>query len=219
MPAILSRQEEAQALRLAHAQPESAAELGQLAEKLKQRAVDIALEDGKVRGRLKKGRNRVLAVDYREEKDEQGRLIRLGDVCIYDYDQNILVVASVDSRTGRVIEIRERPGAAPPITDEEREEAIRIALDADPKAKAMRSAAAGTVAFPSPSYAFDAEPDRKGHRGCTLFFRAGRGGRDVEAITVDLSSGEVVPQERLPEILRSRPAPAADQRQGASNAG
>jgi hypothetical protein len=57
------------------------------------------------------------------------------------------------------------------------------------------------VAFPTPSYAFDVEPERRRHRGCTLYVRGPRG-RDLAA-TIDLSAREVVPDERLPEGLRS----------------
>jgi hypothetical protein len=203
MPALLSRREAAHALRLARSQPESLAELSELTSRLKTRATEIALADGRVRERLDGIRHRVLAVDYREEKGADGELIRLGDVAIYDYDRDALVIVSVDGQTGEVADVREATGS-PPITDEERAEAIRLAAGASGAARTVVRKRAEAVAFPTPTYAFDAEPERKGHRGCTLYVRAGRGG--VAALTVDLSAREVVPEERLPEVLRSRPA-------------
>jgi hypothetical protein len=203
MPALLSRRDEAHALRLARSQPESLPELNELAARLRARAAEIALADGRLSERLAGARHRVLAVDYREEKGADGELIRLGDVAVYDYDRDALIIASVDGRTGEVVDMREATGA-PRITDEEREEAIRLSARASGAARAVARKRAEVVAFPTPSYAFDAEPDRKGHRGCTLYVRAGRGG--VAALTVDLSAREVVPEERLPEVLRSRPA-------------
>jgi hypothetical protein len=56
------------------------------------------------------------------------------------------------------------------------------------------------VAFPTPSYAFDATPRRARHRGCTLYVTAHEG--EVLAATIDLSAMEVVPDEELPDILR-----------------
>jgi hypothetical protein len=216
MPALLSRREEAHAIRLAKSQPESLVELARFAETLRVRAVEVAINDLKVRARLEGVRYRVLAVDYREQKGEDSGLIRLGDVCIYDYDHDVLVVASVDPRAGDVVNLIEREGAAPPISEDERKEALRLAAEARPGGKALPRNAAGSVAFPSPSYAFDAQPARRGHRGCTLFFRSARDG--VGAITVDLSAREVVPEELMPEVLRSRPARGAGPREGASNA-
>jgi hypothetical protein len=203
MPALVSRRDEARALRLARSQPESLPELMELTAQLKSRATEIALGDRRVRARLEGVRFRVLAVDYREEKDAAGQLLRFGDVAVYDYDRDVLILASVDARSGEVAEVREGTGA-PPITDEERDEAIRLAADAASPDQAVVRRRAQVVAFPTPTYAFDAEPDRMGHRGCTLYVRAGRGG--VAAVTVDLSAREVVPEERLPEVLRSRPA-------------
>jgi hypothetical protein len=203
MPALLSRRDQAHALRLARSQPESLPELNELTARLKARATEIALADGRVRKRLDGVRHRVLAVDYREEKDADGGLVRLGEVALYDYDRDTLIIASVDARSGEVADVREATGS-PPITDEERDEAIRLAAGASGAARTVVRKRAQIVAFPTPSYAFDAEPDRKGHRGCTLYVRAGRGG--VAALTVDLSAREVVPEERLPDVLHSRPA-------------
>jgi hypothetical protein len=203
MPALLSRREEVRALRLARSQPESLPELNELTAQLKSRATGIALADRRVRERLDGVRHRVLAVDYREEKDADGELIRFGDVAIYDYDRDALIVASVDGRSGEVADVREATGS-PPITEDEIQEAVRLAAGVPGAARTVARKRAEIVAFPTPSYAFDAEPDRKGHRGCTLYVRAGRGG--VAALTVDLSAREVVPEERLPEVLRSRPA-------------
>jgi hypothetical protein len=201
MPALLSRRDEVRALRLARTQPESLPELIDLAERLKARVVEIALRDDRVHERLADTRHRVVAVDYREDKDEAGGVLRLGEVAIYDYERDVLVVASVDSRIGSVANVFEREGAQPPITDEERDEATSLIAEGTKLGRIFRRKRAEVVAFTTPSYAFDAEPERRGHRGCTLYARAARG--RVVAATIDLSIREVVPDERLPEGLRS----------------
>jgi hypothetical protein len=216
MAALVSRSERVRAIRLARSQPESLPELLELGESIKARAVDVATRDRRVRARLEGTRSRVLAVDYREEKDERGRLLRLAEVCFYDYDADVLVVATISPGNGRVVELQERRGA-PPITKEERAAALRVVARHERETRADPRRRSGTVAFPTPSYAFDAEPTRQGHRGCTLYYRDGPG--RIGAITVDLSAGDVVPDESLPEILRGRPSrPSRRQRGGASDA-
>ena len=201
MPKILSRREEAHALRLARSQPESLVELGQVSRALMARATQIALEDRRVRDRLDGTRHRVLAVDYREDKDEAGRVVRRAEVAIYDYDRDALIGVTIDPRTGAIVDIADRDGVTPPITDEERAEAIDLASSDRNAAAAFRRNDADVVAFPTPSYAFDLDRGRRGHRGCTLYARAGRGGEI--AITVDLTAREVVANDRLPEVLQS----------------
>lgn len=201
MASIVRRREEVNALRLAHSQPESLVELNELARTFRDRVTGAALHDGRVRERLAGVRHRVLAVDYREEKAATGGVIRLAEVAIYDYDRDVLVVAVVDPRAGSVVELVERESASPPITAEERDEAVRIAASQPTLAKAIRRRDAGVVAFATPSYAFDAQPERHRHRGCTLYARTGRG--TVVAVTVDLTAREVVLDDLLPEVLRS----------------
>jgi hypothetical protein len=216
MAALVSRSERVRAIRLARSQPDSLPELLELGESIKARAVEVATRDRRVRARLKGARSRLLAVDYREEKDGRGRLLRLGDVCFYDYDADVLVVATVDPASGRVVDVLERR-SSPPITREERAAALRVVARHEREASVKPRRRSGTVAFPTPSYAFDAEPSRQGHRGCTLYYRDGPG--RIGAITVDLSAGDVVPDESLPEVLRARPSrPSSRQRGGASDA-
>ena len=75
--------------------------------------------------RLAAVRHRVLAVDYREEKAPNGDLVHLGDVAVYDYDRDALLIVTVDGQTGEVVRVREAVGA-PPITDDERAEALDL---------------------------------------------------------------------------------------------
>ncbi len=99
MPPIVTRREEVRALKLARTQPESTAELNKLLRELSSRVVEFVKSEPRVRERFAGVRNRVLTVDYREDKPDEGdRPIRLGEVGIYDYDEETLR----GGRTGRV---------------------------------------------------------------------------------------------------------------------
>jgi len=203
MPTLLSRREEAQALQLAGSQPKSGARLRKLLELVKSRVVDAVLHEDRVRERLATVRHRVLAVDYREDKPDRNRKpSRMAEVAIYDYDRDVLVVAAVDLRAGSVVELYERQRAAPPITSDELDDVRRIVSAERPELRtALQRKSALVVAFPTPSYAFEAYPDRRRHRGCTMYVADSRNRQ--RAVTVDLSAGRVVPDTELPEILRS----------------
>jgi hypothetical protein len=185
-------------------QPESERELYELQERINARLLETALQEVRVRERLARVRQRVLAVDWREDKpNDNGPPTRLADVAVYDYDNDVLVVAAVDLREGTVTELVEREGAAPPISEEELAEAREIAGQAG----SWPEDDATTVAFPVPRYAFESKPERQRHRGCTLYRDSG-GERDL-SITVDLSAREVVPDHELPDVLRSGGGTAA----------
>jgi hypothetical protein len=199
MAELLTRTEEARVLRLAMGQPETSGELTRILAHLRDRVVAAALAEESVRRRLDGVRSRVLTVDYREDKpdgDESPQ--RLAEVVVYDYDRDVLVVAAMHLRSGSLVDLFERTGA-PPVTAEELEEAHRLLAEVPQMARALAVEDAPVVAFPAPSYAFSGERAR--HRGCTVYVGV-EDGDDVVA-TVDLSAGVVVPNEELPEVLRS----------------
>jgi hypothetical protein len=201
MPTLLSPRDEERILHLARSQPETAGELTALLEQLRERVVEVALGDEQVRGRLAGVRYRVLTTDYREDKAPDGEEVpRLAEVGIYDYQGDVLVVAAVDLRRGEVTEVFERQGTAPPISPEELEEAREIAARTPGIAAALGHARSQVVAFVTPSYAFEARPGAEGHRGCAIYAKGPEG--EVSAV-VDLTAQKVVPDDELPEILRS----------------
>jgi hypothetical protein len=205
MATLLSRAEEVQALRLARSQPESGVKLRRLIEQIKTRVIAAVLAEPRVQQRLAGIRSRVLAVDYREDKPAgDGRPARMAEVAIYDYDRDVLVAVAVDLRSGALVDVHEREGVAPPISDEERAEACRLVAAEIPSLRAaLGRKNASVVAFPTPSYAFASHPERRRHRGCMLYVAVGRG--QTRALIVDLSAGRIVPDQELPEILRSGP--------------
>ena len=197
----LSDREEAHERRLLASQPESSGELTEFLERLEARVTEAVMKDEQVGERLSGVRHEVLAVDYREDKPEEGGSpSRAAEVGIYDYDRDVLVVAAFDLYSGAVFELYEREGAAPPIAPAEFESARELLGDVPAIGEALRSENADAVAFPTPSYGFDANPRRARHRGCTLYVTARSG--EIVGATVDLSAMEVVPDDELPDILR-----------------
>jgi hypothetical protein len=197
----LSEEDEAQERRLLGGQPASSGELNEFLERLKARVSEAVMSDERVRGRLGGERHEVLAVDYREEKPAEGRpFSRTAQVGIYDYDRDVLVVAAFDLYSGAVSEVYDREGAAPPIAAVEVDQARALVNDVPGMREALRREGSDAVAFPTPSYAFDANPRRARHRGCTFYATGGDG--EVRATTVDLSAMDVVPDDELPDVLR-----------------
>jgi len=197
----LSEEDEAQERRLLGGQPASSGELNEFLERLKARVSEAVMSDERVRGRLGGERQEVLAVDYREEKPAEGRpFSRTAQVGIYDYDRDVLVVAAFDLYSGAVSEVYDREGAAPPIAAVEVDQARALVNDVPGMREALRREGSDAVAFPTPSYAFDANPRRARHRGCTFYATGGDG--EVRATTVDLSAMDVVPDDELPDVLR-----------------
>jgi hypothetical protein len=200
MAPIVTRREEARALKLARSQPESAPELNAYLAEIGGRITHFAKADPRVRERLDGVRSRVLAVDYREDKPDEGdRPLRYGEVGFYDYDHDVLVVAVVDPFAEELVELEERR-VSPPITLEELAEALDLLKRRKSKLQAaLARRRARIAAFPAPSYAFVEGSGREGHRGCIVYVESE--GRVLHGV-VDLSARQVVADKDLDETLR-----------------
>jgi hypothetical protein len=199
MPPLVTRREEARALKLARSQPESSAELTAFLDEIGSRIVEFAKADPRVQERLGNVRSRVLTVDYREDKPEEGdRPIRLGEVGFYDYDNNVLVVAVVDPFAPSLVELEERR-VSPPITPDELADARKLLAKIQKLDAALGRRRKGIAAFPTPSYAFVEGSGREGHRGCIVYVESE--GRVLHGV-VDLSARQVVSDRYLDESLR-----------------
>jgi hypothetical protein len=200
MAPIVTRRDEVRALKLARSQPESSAALHAFLAEIGGRITKFAKADPRVRERLANVRSRVLTVDYREDKPEDGeRLVRLGEVGFYDYDKDVLVVAVVDPFAGELVDLTERK-VSPPITRQELAETLELLTKQTSKLQAaLTRRRARTAAFPTPSYAFVEGSGREGHRGCVVYVESE--GRVVHGV-VDLSRRQVVADRDLDETLR-----------------
>jgi hypothetical protein len=200
MAPLVTRRDEARALKLARSQPESSRELDAFLAEIGGRITQFAKLDPRVRERLANVRSRVLTIDYREDKPDEGdRPVRLGEVGFYDYDNDVLVVAVVDPFVPELVDIVERK-VSPPITLEELGEALELLTKRTSKLQAaLKRRRARRAAFPTPSYAFVEGSGREGHRGCVMYVESE--GRVLHGV-VDLSARQVVADRELDETLR-----------------
>jgi Cu2+-containing amine oxidase len=191
---LLSDREEAQALRLARSQPESAQELQQLIERVRAAAVEVVLNDPRVQQRLADTRYGVVGADLREDKPEGEATpsLRLAEVGLYDYDHDMLVVAVTDLRAGTVVDLEERAGVQPPLSTEELAEAQRIVLQDPQFQSATEHPHLQAVTFPARA-AFSQGHQRYGHRVATVTLWTGEEPPSkVAEAAVDLSQRELV---------------------------
>jgi hypothetical protein len=200
MASLVTRREEARALKLARSQPKSSPELDAFLAEIGGRISQFAKTDPRVRERLANVRSRVLTVDYREDKPDEGdRPVRLGEVGFYDYDNDVLVVAVVDPFAAELVELAERT-VSPPITLEELAEVLELLTKRTSKLQAaLARRRARVAAFPTPTYAFVEGSGREGHRGCVVYVESE--GRVLHGV-VDLSAQQVVSDRELDETLR-----------------
>jgi hypothetical protein len=200
MTSLVTRRDEIRALKLARGQPQTTKELSAFLGEIAGRLTKFAKADPRVRERVGDVRSRVLTVDYREDKPDQGdHPVRLGEVGFYDYDHDVLVVAVVDPFAAEVVDLVERK-VSPPITLEELAEALDLLTTRKSKLQAaLERRRARKAAFPTPTYAFVEGSGREGHRGCIVYVESE--GRILHGV-VDLSARKVVPDKDLDETLR-----------------
>jgi len=191
---LVSRREQAQVLNLAEGQPKSTGALQALIETVRSRAIDAVMADSRVRERVAAVRYRVIGADLRIEKPtEDTRAERqLADVGVYDYDHDVLLVASVDLGAAAVLDVEERSGIQPPPADAEVDEAKELVLANEQYTALRRQAGLQVVALPGRASSM---PEHRlyRHRVFMLtFWTAGEQPTKVGDAAVDLSARAVV---------------------------
>jgi len=183
-------------------QPASAGHLRVLLDTVAARAVKAASKDAKVTKRLEGTRFRVIGSDLslagtsiKGEKPSAGKKPASGsaEVGIYDYDHNVLVVATVDLGSGAVAEIEERPGVQPPLTPDELEEAKQLVLSDSRFQSLKKRSGLEVIAFPARA-AFDPSHPAFGHRCFSVYlWTSGRQPKRVGEAVVDMSTRQLHP--------------------------
>ena len=192
---LVSRREQAQVLSLAEGQPKSTRALQTLIETVRSRAIDAVMADSRVRERVAGVRFQVVGADLRVEKPaENGRpQEQLADVGVYDYDHDVLLVASVDLGAAAVLGVEERSGIQPPPTDAEVDEAKELVLANEQFASLRRQAGLQVVALPGRASSM---PEHRLYRHRVFLLTFWTGGEQPTKVgdaAVDLSARAVVP--------------------------
>jgi hypothetical protein len=188
---VLSSRDHGRLAGLARGRPPTAAQVASLVERVRTQSPRRALADAKLAARLRDRRHRVIGADLRIDKPARprGQPRLLGEVGIYDYEDDVLLVALVDTKNGRVVEVQERPGMQLEPTDDEVEEATDIALVADRALARRRSL--DVVAHPAHLVGIPAALHK--HRLVQLYFWAGRRRpQQVGEAIVDLSERSII---------------------------
>jgi hypothetical protein len=191
---VLSNQDRRRLAGLAQGRPPTAAGVASLVERVRTESPGRALADAKLAARLRNRRHRVIGADLRIDKPSRPRAEPrvLGEVGIYDYEDDVLLAAFVDTENGRVVDVQERPGLQLEPTDEEVEEASSIALAADRALARRRSL--DVVAHPA--HLLGTPRALHKHRLLQLYFwTRGRRPERVGEAVVDLSAQRVVVRE------------------------
>lgn len=192
---FLSKREELRGIALAARLPGSVEKLQDLIEKVKTRTIQAVVKDPKVEERLRGRRFSVVGAEIREEKPRgaEKSAPRLAEAGIYDYDRNVLVVAVVDLLEGTVVDIEERSGVQPALTEEEREQGKRIVFS-NPQFQSLKKRSQLEVVTLPARVAFTESHPSYRHRCFEFYFwTGGRQPRKVAQAIVDLTTNQVVP--------------------------
>jgi len=192
--ALLSKDVEVRALRLLQTKEGPSKGFLEIWTKVRSQTIEFVLNQPATKLRLQDVRYAVVGADLRIDRVAlRGKLPpRIGEVGIYDYDQNVLLVFAVDLRKGTLLKVEERKGLQPPITDAELQEAKSLALADKAYRKLRKERSLGVNAFIA-RVSFLHDHPAFTHRVFTLtFWSGGKNAKRVGTAVVDLSDRKVL---------------------------
>lgn len=130
--ALITREEEAEALELARNFLDHGDEYEAMADRFRERVIDFVLETTEVADRLEDRRHQVIGADfYAVDMDTEEALqpLRMGEVAIYDYEADVLLSVIVDLKESTIERIEEYESVQPLATPEEEEGAVELARE------------------------------------------------------------------------------------------
>lgn len=197
MTLLVARSDRLSVVRLVQKQEKGRRALDTLVAKLRRHVRDAVAHSPALLERLGGRRHRVLGVELHVEEPGKSLLhaIRYAEVSAYDYERDVLVSAITDLASGQVLRVVEHPGAQPPPTREEADEAAALATEGQRElARRWRARQVVATALPARESSLAGHPCY-GHRAFTLYFwtRGPRSRRVAGPVLVDLSRRLVVP--------------------------
>jgi hypothetical protein len=203
---LLSRETEVQAFRLLEKKGGPSKAFLALWNKVQSAAMDFALEQPRVKQYLEGHRYAVVGGELRPVRGERrGKFPpRIGEVGIYDYDRNILLIAAVDLRKATLVDLEERPGIQPPLSKSELEEAKALVLASSTHRSLAKKPNLHVEAFAA-RVSFLHDHPARGHRVFTLaFWSGGRAPRKLRDVVVDLSDRRLLGDEDQDDAVMTR---------------
>jgi hypothetical protein len=204
--ALLSRETEVRALRLLEKAGGPSKAFIALWNNVQANAIDFALEQPRVKQYLEGHRHAVVGGDLRPVRGEPRTKFppRIGEVGIYDYDRNVLMIAVVDLRKRALLDLEERRGIQPPLSKSELDEAKAIVLASSPYRRLAKQRTLHVEAFAA-RVSFLPDHPSYGHRVFTLaFWSGGRKPKKLQDAVVDLSNRRVLGEDDHDDAIMTR---------------
>ena len=204
---LLSRETEVRALRLLKKGGGPSKAFIALCNRVQANAIDFALEQPRVKQYLDGRRYAVVGGELRPVRGDGHEKFppRIGEVGIYDYDRDVLMIAVVDLRKRALLDLEERRGIQPPLSKSELDEAKAIVLASSSHRRLANERSLHVEAFAA-RVSFLPDHPSYGHRVFTLAFWAGgrRNAKKLQDAVVDLSTRQVLKEDDHDDAIMTR---------------
>jgi hypothetical protein len=218
---LLSKAEETKSLRLLQRSGGPSKAFLEIWGRVRSRAIKFALDQQRVKDYLGTHRYAVVGADLRPMRGERLTRLpqRIGEIGIYDYDRNALLVVGVDLRKQTIVDIEERTGVQPPLSSSELTEAKTLAL-ADKRMQNRGKTRALQVEAFAARVSFLHDHPASGHRVFTLmFWSGGKNPRKLGEMVVDLSDRKVLSDDDHDDAVLARLLEGSQEHGGKAKAG
>jgi Cu2+-containing amine oxidase len=202
-PKLLDKETELKALRLLRSSVGIPKSYHAIVNKVRKSTIAYVVQHAEVAAKLEGRHFEVVGADLKPMRNEGSKKLpqRIGEVGIYDYSTNTLLVQEVDLKKGTLLELHHRKGIQPPLNENELAEAKRIALSHRAYAKHAKEKGLQMVTSPA-RVSFTPGHPARGHRVFTIYFwSAGKNPKRLAEAVVDLSESKVLGKENFDDAV------------------
>lgn len=213
---LLDKETEVKALRLLQSSGSASKSYRVIFDKVRKNTVDFVTGHPEIKSKLEGKRFEVLGAGLKPVRHEFTKKLpqRIGEVGIYDYETNTLLVQEVDLKDGSLLETHYRKGIQPPLNQNELAEVRKLALGHRSYAKLASVKGLQMVTSPARVSFLPGHP-AKGHRVFTVYFwSAGKSPKRLAEAVVDLSESKLLGKEDFDDqVMESLHQRAANEKQ------